>query len=298
MDFKIGDEIEENPGQQNKQSNSKLPIIIVVVISLLCGLTVFLVSNAIFNKKEPEVPLVDTPLELTDDNVKILYTYVTYGTNDTRNDKFIKESRVTLDSFSNEERFYYALQFAQPEDFVAAGRVNENKQKVYIISNSTIKSYMQRFFGGQVTYSNTNTIKYPFNFRINGKNVGELTYSDTNDGYETVFTGLEEKEEKTNLVEPYYTELASATKKADGSYELVENVIYTQIIKENDKYTVYIYKDYNHTMLLETKPNQTDEMLKENPIDISNYKDKTSKITYIFKVNGTVLYFDSSTITN
>lgn len=298
MDFKIGDEIEDvsnNP----KKKNSKLPIIIVVIISLVCGLSVFLISNAFFGKKEPkQPPVVDTQLSLNDDNVQILYAYVTYGTRNKRNDKFLKEQNVTINSFSNQEKFYYALQFAEPEDFTNTGKVDKDNHKIYNISSAKIKNYMQRFFGGQVSYSNNSVITYPFSFQINGQNVGTLTYSIDRDGFDTIFNGLEEDITEEKTVEPYYTELVSATKKADGTYELQEKVIYTETTIADNMYKIEIYKDYEHTMLLETRQNITEEQVKEDPVTIEKYKDRAATITYHFKLNGNVLYFDSSEISN
>ena len=107
-DFKIGDEIDEGGEYKESKSKSVIPIVIIVVIALVCGLTVFFITNSLFGKKEVKPdPIVETPLSLSDENVEILYSYVTYGTNNERNDKFVKEPKVTLDSFTNQESFYY-----------------------------------------------------------------------------------------------------------------------------------------------------------------------------------------------
>jgi len=92
-----------------------------------------------------------------------------------RNTKFIKEKNVTIDSFTNEEKFYYALQFAQVEDFKVTDKVDEKNRKVYRLYHETVKEYMQRFFGGSVQYSSDISLVYPFSFRINGNNVGYIT---------------------------------------------------------------------------------------------------------------------------
>ncbi len=301
MDFKIGDEIEDyqEEGEEPRKS-SKLPLIIVIIVAILCGLLVFVVSNAIFGKKViKRDPVVSTPLSLTEENVQILYQYVTYGTRGVRNDKFLKEQNVTLDSFSNQERFYYALQFAQVEDFISTGKTNDKGKKIYRIASSQIQSYMKRFFGGEVTYSENAVITYPFSFRINNQNVGIMTYSEEKGGFETIFDGLEEDIVDNSIVKPYYTELVNAYKEPDGSYKLVEKVIYTVTEQVGETYTVYIYKDYAHTMLIETKTNQTAEMLKNYPIELEDYKDKASTVTYLFKIDDDdyTLYFDSSSIT-
>jgi len=298
MDFKIGDEIEES-SQQKEKKNSKIPMIVVIVVSLIIGLLVFFVSNAIFggSKKTPQTN-VDSNVSINDENVEILYEYVRYGTRGVRNDKFIKEQHVTLDDFNNYEKFYYALQFAQVEDFASTGKVNDQKQKIYNISSAKIKNYMQRFFGNQVTYSTSSVITYPFSFRINGLNVGTLTYAVERDGFDTVFTAFEDNITSTNLVEPYYTKLVDAKRKSDGSLELMEKIIYTKVVQRNNVYDVYIYKDYQKTMLLETKSNLTADQLKQTPISIDDYLEKAATITYTFQLSSTNYYFYSSKITN
>ncbi len=298
MDFKIGDEIEEvDETEEEEQRNSKFPLIVAIIIALVVGVSVFVICYHYFGpKKQKEEPIQAEQLDLKEDNVQILYAYVTYGTKNERNDKFVKDAHVTLDSFSNVEKYYYALQFAQVEDFVFTNKYNDKNQKIYLISNAKIKEYMERFFGAQVSYSTNNVITYPFSFRINGQNVGIMTYSSAKNGFETVFDGYEENVVSDKLVEPYYTVLESAQKNPDGSYELHEKIIYTSIEEAGGVYTVHIYKDYGHAMEIETKPNQTEEMLKANPIDVNNYKDKASTITYLFRLNGTTLYFDSSKI--
>ncbi len=298
-DFKIGDEIEETSGENEKKNTNVIPIIIIVVISLICGLTVFFITNAIFGKKDApkEDPIVETPLSLTEENVEILYDYVTYGTLGERNDKFVKEPKVTLDSFSNQEKFYYALQFAQVEDFEPTGKVDEKTQKkIYNISDVKIRNYMQRFFGGNVSYTNNATLTYPFSFSINGQNVGIMTPNTSNGGLDTIFDGQQLPKEDKELVKPFYADLVAAYKEVDGTYRLEEKIIYTRVEKKDDSYTIYLYKDYAQTQLIETKLNQTEEMLKANPIDIKNYKDKAATIKYHFGLFNNMLYFDSSTI--
>ena len=234
MDFKIGDEIEEN-GTPKKDRSKNLGLIIAIIIALASGIIVFLISNAIFGKKEVvEKPEESVPINLSDENVKILYNYVTYGTKGKRNDKFLSENKVDLSSFENQEKFYYALQFAQVEDFIPTEKKDQQGRKIYNIPSSKIRTYMQRFFGGMVTYSNDVVITYTFSFQINGQNVGIMTYSEEYDGFDTVFDGIEEQETSSNLVEPYYAELTGAFKEPDGSYRLEEKVIFTDIQKEGD----------------------------------------------------------------
>ena len=91
-EFKIGDNVEEQNSEvvlNRLKKKKKIAIIIVVIVSILIGLTTFIVSNIIFNKDEPKQE-VDYSVDLNDENVKILYQYVTYGTKTLRNDKYIK----------------------------------------------------------------------------------------------------------------------------------------------------------------------------------------------------------------
>ncbi len=298
MDFKIGDEIEEiDEESESSRSESKLPMILIIIVALIVGVSVFLICFHFFGPKKTKEPEVTaTPLDLKEDNVQILYAYVTYGTRNQRNEKFIKETNITLNSFSNVEKFYYALQFAQVEDFVFTGKMNDKNQKIYNIPNAKIKNYMERFFGSQVEYTTNNVITYPFSFRINGQNVGIMTYSSQNGGFDTVFDGYEEDIVSDKIVEPYYAKLESAQKNPDGSYELHEKIIYTEVEEVDGIYTVHIYKDYGHAMEIETRTNQTAEMLQENPVDIEKYLEKATTISYLFRLNGTTLYFDSSKI--
>lgn len=298
MDFKIGDEIETEETEPSKlKVKSKLPLIIVIASAIVVGLLVFLLSNSLFGPKPQPKTETRQKLSLKDSNVELLYVYVTYGPRGKRGEKFIKEPKVTIDSFSDEEKFYYALQFASAYDFEATGTYDSENRKIYRISDTTIRKYMTRFFGNKVTYSKKEKITYPFSFRINGQNVGEMTYSIENKGYDTVFTGYEEDIQEEKGIKPYYTELVAAYKELDGTYTLEEKVIYTELEeKDEDTYTLSLYKDYNHESLIERKSRLSKEDVENTKINISDYKTKASTITYRFALDGNTLYFHSSTI--
>ena len=297
MDFNIGEEVEETEelGSSKKDKN---PTTIIAIVAITVGLIVFLVMNAFFGKKEVpvEVP-ADTKLSLSEENVQILYSYVTYGVKNKRYDKFLVENIVTLDSFSNQEKFYYALQFAEAEDFEATGKLNAANKKIYTISDVQVKNYMQRFFGGKVSYTYTDTFAYPFSFRINGQNVGTMTPNERGDGMSVVFDGYEPDVEEA-IVEPFYADLVEAYKQSDGTYRLVEKAVYTKVdAKGNGYFDVSIYRDPAHTLLIETKQNQNEAIMKANPISAATYSDKAATITYHFGLYNSMLYFDKSEIT-
>ena len=88
MDFKIGDEIEGYGEEKPKKKSSFFSILVVIIVSLSVGFIVYFVCNAIFVKKPPEPePITRENLNLSEENVKILYNYVTYGTKGERNSK-------------------------------------------------------------------------------------------------------------------------------------------------------------------------------------------------------------------
>ena len=300
MDFKISEDIQEEENSENNKGNKlfggNFNIIIIVVTAIIAFLVVFLITNAIFNPKQKKVEPVTPTSEkrsLTEDNVKVLYQYVTYGTTGIRNDKFVKNKSVRLKDFTDEEIIYYALQFAQVEDFDFTGNLDENKNKIYSISSRTIKKYVERFFGKNVKYSTDVTIKYPFTFSINDKNVGSLKYNDDTATFDATFTEKSEKEEY--LVEPYMGKLVEAYKDPDGGYRLIEKIIFIDLEKQDDgNYQVIVSKDYEHNNIIESSVDQTEEDIKK--IDIEKYIKKAGTITYTFKLNGNVLYFDSSEI--
>ena len=293
-EFKIGDNVEEQNSEvvlNRLKKKRKIAIIIVVIVSILIGLTTYIVSNLIFNRKQPS-EVIDYSVDLKNENVQILYQYVTYGTKGLRNDKFAKEDKVVLDNFSNEEKFYYALQFAQVDDFEFTGEINAEKNKVYLITDRKIKKYMQLFFGPNVKYKNDLTISYPFSFRINGMNVGNMKYSENRGGFETTFTTFQadiKKEDITNNIEG---ELVKAYSDAKNKLYLEEKVVYiTQTKNPDNTYKIDIYKDNNKTILVDTK---TVSNLEEK-IDLSKYNNTTT-IKYSFGLNGSVYYFESSEI--
>lgn len=302
MDFKISEDfVEEKNDDNKKKDNGVLKLIVIVVFALIAFILVFLVLNSFFNPKTKNTPKTTTVTEekkpLTDSNVKILYDYVTYNANGgVRYDIFVKNKKVNIDTFTEEEKYYYALQYVQVEDFSYTGKQDSNNNKIYTISNRKIKKYMEYFFGKGVKYSTDLTVKYPFSFSINDKNVGIMTYNATTSSFDTVFI-KEENAKEEYIVEPYLGKLVEAYKEADGGYKLVEKLVYVYVKKQADgKYEVTISKDYDHKSVIESSVDQTEEDLKK--IKIDKYIDKAATITYNFKIKDTsnILYFYNSEI--
>ena len=297
-EFKIGDSVDENGNEKAKQYNKKFSLIIILIVSLVSGLTVFFISNALFGKKEThkeEVPLTEE-LSLTDETVEILYSYVTYGVKDERNDKFLKNEIVTQSDFSDEEKYYYALQFAEKGDFTETSNKDEEGNTIYELSSTKMKYYMQRFFGEEVKYSEDITIDYPFSFGYNNKNVASITYDKENKTYKAVFNKQDISVE-SHILNPYLSELIKATRNSDGSIVLEENVLYTDVQEENGTYTVLIYKDFEKSSIIEKKTNLKKEDIEDEKEILKKYKDRGTTIQYTFKTNKDTYYFDNSKMT-
>lgn len=295
FNFKIGDDIQE-VGSKKKGLNDNVKIVIVIVVSLIVGVAVFFATNALFGEKPPKTtPVTSTTLNVNDTVVVDTYKMLTYGFGGVRKDKFIKGGNINLSSFDNEERFYYAMQFASQGDFSDTGNMDANGLKIYNISNDKVNSYMKRFFGDEVTYSKESPIVLNYPFMIGNSNIGKMTYDSNRDGFGTVFSGVANTTAPTELVKPYYTSLYSATSKSDGTMQMIEKIIYVSLVEKGpDTYDVSIYKDYGKTQLIETRYNLTKASLTTTPISIEPYINKASAITYNLKKGEQGYYFVNS----
>ena len=151
---------------------------------------------------------------------------------------------------------------------------------------------MKLFFGPNVKYNSDIAISYPFTFRINGMNVGEIKYSDTKGGYETTFTTFQDDIKKEDITNDVRGELVKAYKDEKNKIYLEEKVVYiTQTKNTDNTYKIDIYKDKNKSIIFDTK-NVSDL---DEKIDLSKYNNTTT-IKYTFNLNGSVYYFESSEI--
>lgn len=297
MDFKIGDSIEEQTQEvvraRVKKQRTKA-IVTVVILTVVFGLSAFFISGLIFNKKEPTAPPQEQ-LSFEDETVQILYNVITHGNMMQRDDIFVKNNYVTMDTFTDEEKLYYSLQYADSDDLQVSSTLNDSENKIYLLSDSSIKKYMRYFFGDSVKYSNVESMTYTFDFTVNDKNVAELKYNNRN-GYDIEF-----KEYKNpNMMEPVQemaiTQPVSAKKEQDGSIIIEEKVLYVRITPlENNTFKYEIFKDYEKEIPLEVKNNLTEEEVRNYQVDFDSLSNVIT-IQYVFGVNSTSYYFKSSTM--
>lgn len=280
------------------------PIIIVILLSLAVGLIIFYISNPFFNEPQ-EGPYVQE-LQLTDNNVRILYKYVTSSVDGNRNDVFVMNDSITKENMPNEDKLYYALQFASPEDFVSTGKRDKENNQIFNISDKKIDEYMKRFFGNNITYSKVKKMDYTLSFSEEAKYVASLTYSYENKGYDTILIKYSDDEddndkkdeEEVIKVKPFYTKLVKASLFEDQTIELQEKVIYTKVSKEKDLYTIKVYGDLHYHNLIDTRNNLTESQMQNSIFNLNEYMNEASTVTYTFKTENDKYYFYSSNVTN
>ena len=298
-DFKFGENFEEQTPElleEKRSSNFKKGLILILLICVAVGLVTYIICATVFGARVNEEKEMGEEIPITNESVKILYDNVTYGVRGSRNDKFIKEQNVTLDSFSNYEKFYYALQYSVPGDIYDTGKKDGNGNEIYRLPTGKIDGYMKQFFGPKVNYTLENSLNYTFLYSINGKNVGRMTYDQTNSGYNIVFDSFQDNIVNNNLVEDYYTKLYKAYILEDDTLKIEEKVIFTSITQNNDFYNLAIYKDNGHTNLIEQKASMSKDEIQALNLNVDNYINKAATVSYYFKVSGTSYYFDHSTI--
>ena len=271
------------------------PIIIVILLAVAIGLIIFYITNPLFNEPQ-EGPYVQE-LQLTDNNVRILYNYVSYSVDGNRNDVFVMNSSVTKENMPSKDKLYYALQFASPEDFVSTGKRDDDNNQIFNISDNKVDSYMKRFFGNSVTYSKVKKMDYTLNFSEEHKYIGTLTYSYDNKGYDTILNKIDE-EDYEEYVKPFYGKLVKASLFEDQTMELQEKVIYTKVLEDDDLYTIKVYGDLHYHNLIETRNNLTKSQLKNSVFNMNEYMNEASTVTYTFKTENDKYYFYGSNLTN
>lgn len=278
------------------------PILMVVLLSISVGLIIFYIANPFFND-EIKGPYVQE-LQLTDNNVRILYDYVSYAPNGERNDVFLTNDSVTKDNMPNKDKLFYALQFAKPEDFKSTGKRDDNKNQIFNISDKKVDEYMKRFFGSSITYKKEKSLDYILDFGEDAVYKAKLTYSSENDGYDTILLTEDDNDEpkqeseKEEFIKPYYTKLYKANLFEDESIELHEKIIYPVVKKVDKLYTLEVYGDFRHKNLIETRNNLTESQLKSSVFNMNEYIDTAASVFYTFKTEEGIYHFDHSVVAN
>lgn len=313
-DFSFEDSIEESSEYNSDPSEKKkiIKFIIVAVVAIVAGLSVYFVTDALINgnKKGTTTVVKDSEMSLNDEMIVYLYDNVTYAVNGLRSDKFFKSGSVTANDFTTQEKIYFALRYATEADFIDMSTsdeqsdTGEKKLKEYSISNDKIKEYVFNFFGKDVTYSTDTPVNISVNFIKDGFNAGTLKYESMTDSWIVVFDSVYDGASKLP-VNPYLYKIESAMRQGKTNNIIIkEKIVFTSLKQYTDdagqpieKYDCGVYKDFSRSNQLEMKTGVVADQL--TLLGIENYKDNASVVTYtFFKDENDEYHFLSSEITS
>lgn len=276
-DYTFDEEEEEETGEYQTNSPFTPENIkkwaIILTVSFVTFITVYFITDALINggNKATEAPLKDTPMTLNDEMVTYLYGNVSFGIRGMRNPIFFKNEKVTIDNFSNNDKFFFAARYLTSSDFTAiyeevdvtggstttttetttttdeeGNTTTETdtdvtteettdtvmKIKEFSIANDTIQAAMEDFFGEDVTYNYEGEIPFAANFTVSGYNAGLLRYDSTSDSFLINFDRNSDLTAETVPIKPVYGELVSAIRMAKTSNIVIkEQVIFTQYVE-------------------------------------------------------------------
>lgn len=286
------------PQDDNKKSNRSqmIKIAVLVVIVIVLGLSVYFISSLFFkgdNKNETAVGISDT-LSIDDPEVESIYDLVTYGRDNNTLNKYLKEQSVTLKDFSNYEKFYYALSLLKEKELKEIKNSDTTTQKQYYISDADMDQLMKSYFGDKVEYLKQGTLPIILSPGFDAGNTLSLKYNISKERYETTLSKTDVA--TAGLIPVAFYGLESATRSDDGMITLVERVVYITSSVNNNLVSYQVYRDYNHTMLIDSQTNIALEEYQKEPLSIDNYMEKANIITYKFKENNGEYYFYQSKI--
>ena len=286
------------PQDDNKKSNHSqmIKIAVLVVIVIVLGLSVYFISSLFFkgdNKNESTVGISDT-LSIDDPEVESIYDLVTYGRDNNTLNKYLKEQFVTLKDFSNYEKFYYALSLLKEKELKEIKNSDTTTQKQYYISDADMDQLMKSYFGDKVEYLKQGTLPIILVPGFDAGNTLSLKYNINKERYETTLSKTDVA--TAGLIPVAFYGLESATRSDNGTITLVERVVYITSSVNNNLISYQVYRDYNHTMLIDSQTNIALEEYQKEPLSIDNYMEKGNIITYKFKENNGEYYFYQSKI--
>lgn len=279
--------------ENKKTSKGRFPVkkIIIIVCAIIFGVVVYFVSDMIFNgssRNTNDTPNLATTLSVDDPEVESLYEMVTYGRDDSTLNKYLKEQFVRAEDFSNYEKFYYSFSGLRNRD------LEEVEDGTYAISESTVDQLMQDYFGDDISYLKQGEIPIVLSSSLDQGNTLLLSYQGEDVEFTTSISTTEEVQSR--VVPIYMSELESATRDGDGMITLTERVIYLTSEQTGDSISYRIYRDYDHTMLLDSRENVSLSDYQNNPVSIDDYMNTGNVVTYQFQQNddGNYYFYQSS----
>ena len=277
---------------QHDEEKKKLPgkVIVLVLVAIVLGVGVYFVSSLFFggDNKPREDDSFSTTLSVDDPEVKKIYEKATYGRNSGTLNKYLKKQFVSLKDFSNAEKFSYALYGLREKDLEES-----DEEGQYLISDSRMDELMKAYFGDKVTYLKQGTIPITLGKTLRGGNKLSLTYDVNKEMYTTSVTSTTLS---SKTIPVYMAILESASRDDDRTVTLVERVIYITSSQSNNVVSYNVYRDFNHTMLIDSESNVSLADYQKSPISVEDYINQANIITYKFKEKDGEYYFYQSSI--
>ena len=286
------------PQEANKKVNNSqnIKIVILVVLVLVLGLGVYFISSLFFgnDQKKENVTGISSTLSIDDPEVKKIYALVTYGRDSNSLNKYLKEQSVTLKDFSNYEKFYYALSLLSEKQVKEIKNSDSSLPREYYISDMDMDLLIKSYFGNEVEYLKQGTLPVILSLGFDSFNQLFLKYNINKERYETSLTKVSFAPDRMIPISLYGLE--SATLLDDGTIVLIERVVYVNSSVNNNLVSYQVYRDYNHTMLIDSRANITLDEYQKKPLSIDDYMTKGNIITYKFKKSNDQYYFYQSKI--
>ena len=255
---KFGDDIEEVSVRKKKKKNKNKSLVLIISIAVVLVLFFIVLLLLLKSNKPKKKETVSNEIELNLTNDTVGILY----------------------------------------DLITYGTNGERNEKFLKESNVTESSFTaQEKLGDSVFFEDVDSLEYPFQFEVNSYNNAKLTYNTEEEGYDIEFIGYKGPEIDGTISKYSYKLVKATQSKLDNSVKLVEKIIFLDTKENSNGYDISIYKDYNHSNLIDSKTNLTDDDILTNQVSVSDYIDKAGTITYTFKLNSDdTYYFDNSKI--
>ncbi len=303
---------EEIKPEENKTKFSTAAIIILVLI--IIGFAAYIAYDKGYIFKEKDKKEQSTPVEKDNkdkkENKTVEPTSGEAKEIDLDDSRFIgiykKLEKYTYSmnrengykSFSDKDLATIAIKNFKESDFEkTSDKDKENGNTYYKFKGDTIVKHLKNYFKSDVTI-NKEKISDLFvatNVNFDGSGMQIKSYDKENDEYKVTFGGIG----GTSGPSPKITarKIISAEKKEDGSIKVVEKAIYYTSTTFNDDMYFNIYSDPSNNYNIDGKHFKVANVTNEK-IDVSDYSDKASTITHIFKLDKETgdYYFASSVI--
>lgn len=303
------EEKEEIKQEENKAKFSTAAIMILVLI--IIGFAAYIAYDKGYIFKEKDKSEKSTTVEKDDKDKKENKTVEPSGETkeiDLDDSRFIgiykKLEKYTYSmnrengykSFSDKDLATIAIKNFKESDFEKTND-KENGLTYYKFKGDTIVKHLKNYFNSDVTINKEKIgdLFVATNVNFDGSGMQIKSYDKDSDEYKVIFVGIG----GTSGPSPKITErkIVSAEKKEDGSIKVIEKAIYYTSTTFNDDMYFNIYSDPSNNYSIDGKHFKVSNVTNEK-IDVSDYSDKASEITHIYKLNKDTgdYYFASSVI--